>query len=339
MLKLRSRLIGQVRFFSSQQKKKFDESDDDMFFENIESAHVPKANTPLRRALRLIWRVLSYGSMGLVAYTYYQFKNSKDPKSETLVFPQVLEFVASAESTAVGFRSLFMDPPLDKLLPDLPKLPPGYMQPKTLVLDLKGTLLSSEYVFGKGYVIMKRPGLTEFLNKVSQMFEVVILCEEDTFLMSQLTESLDPQHRIFQARMGRECLSYRDGELTKDLKYLNRDLKSVVIIDKNPKMVKLHSDNAILLSEFHGAESDRALIELLPFLEHLVKDKIPDVRKEIEKYGHVDTGKKYLERLEKLRASLLKQQQSGLNRFLQKRPSSTTEDSEPLSTSTPKPPA
>ena len=339
MLTLRSRLLSQVRFFSSQHKKKFDESDDDMFFENIESAHVPKANTPLRRALRLIWRVLSYGSMSLLAYTYYQYKYSKDAKSEPLVFPQVLDFVQNVESTAIGFRSLFMDPPLDKLLPDLPKLPPGYMQPKTLVLDLKGTLLSSEYVFGKGYVIMKRPGLTEFLNKVSQMFEVVVLCEEDTFLMSQLTESLDPQHRIFQARMGRECLSYRDGELTKDLKYLNRDLKSVVIIDKNPKMVKLHSDNAILLSEFHGAESDRALIELLPFLEHLVKDKIPDVRKEIEKYGHVDTGKKYLERLEKLRASLLKQQQTGLNRFLKKPASGTNNDSEPLTTSTPKPPA
>jgi TFIIF-interacting CTD phosphatase-like protein len=174
------------------------------------------------------------------------------------------------------------------------------MQPKTLVLDLKGTLLSSEYIFGQGFVIMKRPGLTEFLNKVSQMYEVVIFCEEETMFMSQLVESLDPNHRIFQARMGKECLSYRGGELTKDMRFLNRDMKNLIIIEKNPKMVKLHSDNVILLPEFQGNENDRALIEILPFLEHLVKDKIPDVRKEIERYGHVDTGKKYLGRLEKI---------------------------------------
>jgi import inner membrane translocase subunit TIM50 len=110
-----------------------------------------------------------------------------------------------------------------------------------------------------------------------------------------------------------------------------------VIVDKNPKMVKLHPENAILLPEFQGTENDRALIELLPFLEHLVKDKIPDVRKEIEKYGHVETGKKYLERLEKIRDGLLKQQQSGFNRFLTKRPN-TSQETEPLTGSTPKPP-
>jgi len=58
------------------------------------------------------------------------------------------------------------------LLPDIPPLPPGYEIPKTLVLNLSGTLLKTDFVFGKGYYnnflsikkkisaeIMKRPGL------------------------------------------------------------------------------------------------------------------------------------------------------------------------------------
>jgi len=60
-----------------------------------------------------------------------------------------------------------VDPPAKKLLPDLPRLPPGYPVPKTLVLNLKGTIVNIEYNFGTGYEIMKRPGLTEFLNKMS----------------------------------------------------------------------------------------------------------------------------------------------------------------------------
>ena len=74
---------------------------------------------------------------------------------------------------------VFTDPPVERLLPNMPPTPPGYMAPKTLVLDLKGTIVSAEYVFGKGFVIDKRPGLTEFLGKLSQMYEVVLFCDDD----------------------------------------------------------------------------------------------------------------------------------------------------------------
>jgi import inner membrane translocase subunit TIM50 len=58
-------------------------------------------------------------------------------------------------------------PPIDKLLPDIPPLPPGYEIPKTLVLNLSGTIVKTDYVFGKGAEIMKRPGLSNFLKKLS----------------------------------------------------------------------------------------------------------------------------------------------------------------------------
>ena len=50
-----------------------------------------------------------------------------------------------------NFIAIFTEPPVEKLLPDMPRPPPGYALPKTLVLDLKGTILSTEYVFGKGF--------------------------------------------------------------------------------------------------------------------------------------------------------------------------------------------
>ena len=297
------------------------DSDDDFMFSNesIESTHVPKSNTPFRRAIRYMWRLFTYGSMGLFAYTYYMYKTKKDYLKQPAIFDTFVNAVTYVDDTVLAVKAMMLDPPLDKLLPDLPKMPPGYLTPKTLVLDLKGTILSTEYVFGKGYVIMKRPGLSEFLSKMSKMYEVVILCEEETFFTSQLTESLDPNHQIFTARMGRECLCYRGGELVKDLSYLNRDLKNVVILEKAPKMVRFQPENAIILPEFLGDENDKALIELIPFLEHLVKDRIVDVREEIKKFGHAETGKKYLEKLQRIRDSLVVKQQSGFNRLLTKK--------------------
>lgn len=41
-------------------------------------------------------------------------------------------------------------PAIDKLLPDIPELPFGYEIPKTLVLNVSGTLLHMDYVFGVG---------------------------------------------------------------------------------------------------------------------------------------------------------------------------------------------
>lgn len=42
-------------------------------------------------------------------------------------------------------------PCIDKLLPDVPNLGYGFNIPKTLVLNLSGTLVHMDYVFGKGY--------------------------------------------------------------------------------------------------------------------------------------------------------------------------------------------
>jgi len=40
---------------------------------------------------------------------------------------------------------LLTKPPVEKLLPDRPPLPPGAAYPKTLVINLRGTLIHSEY--------------------------------------------------------------------------------------------------------------------------------------------------------------------------------------------------
>jgi hypothetical protein len=44
------------------------------------------------------------------------------------------------------------------------------MQGKTLVLNLTGTLLKTDFVFGKGMTLKRRPGLAQFLKRLSQKY-------------------------------------------------------------------------------------------------------------------------------------------------------------------------
>jgi len=53
----------------------------------------------------------------------------------------------------------FTKPVVKNLLQEIPFLPPGMPHPKTIVLNLSGTLIHSNYVFGKGTEVLKRPGL------------------------------------------------------------------------------------------------------------------------------------------------------------------------------------
>lgn len=53
----------------------------------------------------------------------------------------------------------------------------------------------------------------------------------------------------FQGGFGKESMVY-DGKYFKDLKYLNRDLKNVIVLDFNPDILRNYSTNAIFIDKF-----------------------------------------------------------------------------------------
>jgi import inner membrane translocase subunit TIM50 len=121
-------------------------------------------------------------------------------------------------------------PPTKKLLPDVVH---PLIHPKTLILNLSGTLVDTQYVFGKGVNIRKRPGLANFLKKMSQHYEIVIFSDDDSMFIESVLPSLDPRQQMISGFFGRECMVWSKGRYIKDLKYLNRDARKVIVIDKN----------------------------------------------------------------------------------------------------------
>ncbi len=95
----------------------------------------------------------------------------------------------------------------------------------------------------------------------------MIFANEDYQLISSVADKLDPYRAIFHGRFGTESMVIEAAGKVKDLKYLNRDLKRVVVIDKDSQVLRHHKANAIILPKFEGDQEDNRLYELLPFLE------------------------------------------------------------------------
>ncbi|XP_008784414.2 CTD small phosphatase-like protein 2-A isoform X1 [Phoenix dactylifera] len=186
-----------------------------------------------------------------------------------------------------------------KSLPDLPDLSeavspisPAFLPKEigrkksvTLVLDLDETLVHStlehcddaDFTFPVFFnmkqhsvYVRKRPYLETFLEKVSQMFEIVIFTASQSIYAEQLLNILDPDRKLISRRIYRESCIFSDGSYTKDLTILGVDLAKVAIIDNSPQVFQLQVNNGIPIKSWFDDPSDHALISLLPFLETLV---------------------------------------------------------------------
>ena len=78
-----------------------------------------------------------------------------------------------------------------------------------------------------------------FLEKVAQMFEVVIFTASQRIYAEQLIDKLDPDGKYISRRIYRESCIFSDGCYTKDLTILGIDLAKVAIVDNTPQVQSL----------------------------------------------------------------------------------------------------
>ncbi|KAK9150829.1 hypothetical protein Syun_009138 [Stephania yunnanensis] len=159
------------------------------------------------------------------------------------------------------------------------------MKPITLVLDLDETLVHStldhcgeaDFSFPVFYnmeehivYVKQRPHLKTFLERVAEMFEIVIFTASQSTYAEKLLDILDPEGNLISRRAYRESCIFSEGSYTKDLTVLGIDLAKVAIIDNSPQVFRLQVNNGIPIKSWFDDPSDCALISLLPFLETLV---------------------------------------------------------------------
>ncbi|XP_057465865.1 uncharacterized protein LOC130755518 isoform X2 [Actinidia eriantha] len=155
----------------------------------------------------------------------------------------------------------------------------------TLVLDLDETLVHStlEHCDGADFTfpvffnmkehtvyVKQRPYLRMFLERVAEMFEIVVFTASQSIYAEKLLDILDPVGNLISHRAYRESCIFSDGSYTKDLTVLGVDLAKIAIIDNSPQVFRLQVNNGIPIKSWFDDSSDCALISLLPFLETLI---------------------------------------------------------------------
>jgi import inner membrane translocase subunit TIM50 len=167
---------------------------------------------------------------------------------------------------------------------------PGQPPKKTLVLNLNKTIIFSEYKMHTGFNIFKRPELMRFLKALGNDYEIVVFGTEDGTYVTEVCQNLDKFNMTIQHKLGKEAAALgSSGRYIKDLNYLNRDLKRVIVVDYDPENVKYHPDNTIIIPEYKGDVNDKELFYLIVLLKELAKPDVKDVREVISKYGSYKT--------------------------------------------------
>ncbi|RFU76146.1 mitochondrial import inner membrane translocase subunit tim-50 [Trichoderma arundinaceum] len=183
--------------------------------------------------------------------------------------------------------SYYQDPAFEKLLPDPD---PSFERPYTLCISLDDMLIHSEWTREHGWRVAKRPGMDYFIRYLSQYYELVLFTTASFGMAEPLVRKLDP-FRLIMWPLYREATKYEDGEIVKDLSYLNRDLSKVIILDTKASHVRKQPENAIIMEPWKGDASDKDLVALIPFLEYIHTMQYSDVRKVLKSFEgkHIPT--------------------------------------------------
>ncbi|KAI9233291.1 MAG: HAD-like domain-containing protein [Podila humilis] len=167
--------------------------------------------------------------------------------------------------------------------------------PITLVLDIDETLVhcatrpleSPDIIFPVEYnqetweVYGRiRPGMLEFLEKMSEKFEVITFTASQECYAEALLKIIDPEKKFIKHRYYRDSCVPVFGNYVKDLRILNRDLSKVVIIDNSPQAFGYQISNGIPIESWYDDKSDRELAKVMTFLETL--QGVEDVRPKID---------------------------------------------------------
>ena len=212
----------------------------------------------------------------------------------------------------------YADPQSDRLLPQEPwEVEKGIVAPRTLVLDLEETLVHAVWERKKGWTILQRPGLQQFLDFASHYYEIVVFSSMNAGFTDPVMERVDPQRTRIAYRLGRaDCKFTKKGVYVRDLSKLGRDLHNIVYVTASPETFELQPDNGIAVSKFKLEEGgdeeeelravyDTELLDLIPFLESLAtanRANIPDVRAVIKTYRGKNVGEEFRRRSQANRA-------------------------------------
>ncbi|MCQ2818851.1 MAG: HAD family hydrolase [archaeon] len=135
--------------------------------------------------------------------------------------------------------------------------------------------------------------MEEFLQRIDPLYEIIIFTASESNYANEIIDLIDKK-KIIKHRFFRENCTFINGVYCKELKKLNRDIKSIIIIDNNPDAFIFDKENGIPLKGYYGNKEDKELIQLAYILEKISKyDDVRPLIKQIVDDNIIDYDKAY----------------------------------------------
>ena len=184
---------------------------------------------------------------------------------------------------------------------DIPFIKDPPTKEYTLVLDLDETLIHFSVNKGNEGHLFFRPYLFNFLNAVSEYYELIIFT-------AGIKEYAKIVLEIIENRMGKKIFDYRlyrentepndEGIFVKDLSKIGRNLQKMIIVDNTKENYELQKDNGIEIKSYYGfdykrmdlmeddviLDDDNCLKELEKILIQMVEEKPKNLCLILKKY-------------------------------------------------------
>ena len=140
----------------------------------------------------------------------------------------------------------------------------------------------------KNKKIILRPGLFHFLQELKQIYELILFSNNTFDYISKILKSFENNEKFFEYFLSNKQVKFeKDGSIT-NLDCLGRDIKNIIILDKDQSLLKLNKENIIFVKPFYGdVNNDRNLlknlIEILKKINYDMEDT-EDIRVSLIKH-------------------------------------------------------
>ena len=157
-----------------------------------------------------------------------------------------------------------------------PLIPFSPDKPYTLVINLDDILV---FVPKGTNTIYLRPGLREFLDNISQYYELIVFSSGIKDYAEQIINFIEIDEKYFDYRLYRQNNNYFNEKNYKDIKKLGRDLKKTIIIDnENDNIENKIVINNFIINDDCDEINDRVLYNLSNILIKIGNDEPDDIR-------------------------------------------------------------
>ena len=120
--------------------------------------------------------------------------------------------------------------------------------------------------------IFLRPGIKNFLEEVSQKFEVGIFTASVPEYADAVINFLDPEKKLIKFRLYRNnCINVGDLLHVKNLNIIkNIPLEKIILVDNNMYSFTAQLNNGILINSFYNDKNDNELSNVLNYLNNYI---------------------------------------------------------------------